>query len=90
MVIFTEPHRCVSDTLHKLVDPFLFVRPLHHADGPRRVEPGAGEEALGEGQGAGHRPDDGDHYLCGGGGQPGLQGMNDGHVPIRETGNRQP
>lgn len=83
--IFNEPHQCVTNVLHELVDPSIVIWPLHHADGPRRVERCAGEETLGEGQGARHHPDDCNHYLCGCGGQPGLQWMNDGHVSMEDT-----
>lgn len=68
------------------MEPSILVWPLHHANCPWRVELCAGEEALGEGQGACHNPDDSNHYLCAGGRQPWLQRMNNGHVSAEDIG----
>ena len=61
----------------------IVVRPVDHAHGPRVVKSGHTVVALRESQADGHYPNQCNHNLCRGGGEAGLQGVDDGHVPER-------
>lgn len=62
----------------------VVVRPVDHAHGPGVVKSGHTVVALRESQADGHYPNQGDHNLCRGGGEAGLQRVDDGHVPAGE------
>lgn len=59
----------------------VVVRPVHHAHGSGVVESRHTVVALRESQREGYNPNQGDHNLCRGGGEAGLQWVDDGHVP---------
>lgn len=60
----------------------IVVRPVHHADRPGVVKSRHAVVALRESQTDCHHPNQGNHHLCRGGGEPWLQWVDDGHVPV--------
>lgn len=65
----------------QLMGSSVVVGPVHHAHGPGVIESGHAVVALGKGQRDCHSPNQANHHLCRGGGEPRLQGVDDGHVP---------
>lgn len=59
------------------------LRPLHQTHQPARQLLHHGVVTLGESQQESQEPDDADDHLGGGGREPGLQRVDDSHVPAR-------
>lgn len=54
----------------------------HHALGGTPVHGDGAVEAVGEGEGQGHRPEASNYCSGAGGREPWLEGVDDGHVPV--------
>lgn len=61
----------------------IIVRPVDQAHRPGVVKSRHAVVALRESQTDGHNPNQSNYNLCRGGGEAGLQGVDDGHVPER-------